>query len=402
MGHPLKILFYDDAPDYGGHELMTMAAVQYIIKQPNVKVGFMFFRGNVKLMKLTSELAAQYSCFKPIPQDNASIRRQAFRTLLSWQAIRKIATMIADYAPDVMIVAQGGIAVSSVGLLAGKRLNIPVLSYIPMTHPESIFTSSRIKAALRELVSRIYYRLPDEFITISHRMEKYLRDRGLQQPVTVVDNGIDFTAYHAMDREAARELLGLSAQDWVVGLIGRVEFWQKRFDLAVNALAIAKPSAGNIKLLVVGDGPDLAELNDIARAKGVENCVVFVPWTDNMSMVYAAIDALAIPSRYEGVPLVMLEAMYFRLPVIASAVDGMLDILPPQWLFPSGDEHALAERLIELAKGNDFALLSAHRELVLQKYSRPAFEAAFMCSIFAAIKRYSEVNSKVEIELEKV
>ena len=195
---------------------MTMAAVQYIIKQPNVKVGFMFFRGNVKLMKLTSELAAQYSCFKPIPQDNASIRRQAFRTLLSWQAIRKIATMIADYAPDVMIVAQGGIAVSSVGLLAGKRLNIPVLSYIPMTHPESIFTSSRIKAALRELVSRIYYRLPDEFITISHRMEKYLRDRGLQQPVTVVDNGIDFTAYHAMDREAARELLGLSAQDWVV------------------------------------------------------------------------------------------------------------------------------------------------------------------------------------------
>jgi glycosyltransferase involved in cell wall biosynthesis len=298
-----------------------------------------------------------------------------------------LATLITEYAPDVIVVAQGGIAVSSAGLIAGKRLGIPTLSYIPMTHPESLFTASRFKAALREIVSRIYYRLPDEYITISKRMEDYLRGRGLKQQVTIVHNGIDLSAYRTIERESARARLGLSEKDHVFALIGRVEFWQKRYDLAVKAFAIAKQRVPNLKLLVVGDGPDLPALQDIVCAEGVEGEVVFAPWTDDMSTIYSAIDALVISSRYEGVPLVMLEAMYFRLPVIGSAVDGMMDILPQHWLFPSGDMHALAERLVEMAQEIDAATLDAHRTRIITEFSRPAFEAGFLTAIIAAVNR---------------
>ena len=391
MTHPLRILFYDDAVDFGGHELMTMAAVRHAVAQPNVEAGFMFFRGNIRLSKQIANLAARNPSFKALPQDYASRRFQAFRTLVSVRAIRGIAAAVADYAPDVIVVAQGAIAFCSAGLIAAKRTGVPTISYIPMTHPEYLFSASRVKAALRELVSRLYYRLPHEYITISQRMKDYLEHRVLRQPVTVVQNGIDLTVYHAADKDTARAKLGLAAGDWVVGLIGRVEFWQKRQDLAVKGLALARREVANLKLLVVGDGPDLATLKALARAEGVEDAVVFAGWTNDLSSIYSAIDALVIPSRYEGVPLVMLEAMYFGRPVIASAVDGMADTLPPQWLFPTGDAVALAARMVETSRTREPELLDAHKELVRHSFSMPAFESAFMAAIRSAVRRHGAV-----------
>ena len=387
MTPPMKILFYDDAADFGGHEVQTMAAVRHAVAQPNVEAAFMFFGGNARLSRQITDLAAQCPAFKALPQGYASGRFQAFRTLVSGRAIRSIAAAMTAYAPDVVVLAQGAIAFGSAGLIAAKRAGLHSISYIPMTHPERFFSASRVRAALREPVNRTYYRLPDEYITISRRMEDYLRRKGLRQPVTVVPAALDLTAYHPADKNSARAKLGLGAGDWVVALIGRVQFWQKRQDLAVKGLALARQSITNLKLLVVGDGPDLTQLKALARAEGVEDAVVFAGWTDDLSAVYSAIDALVIPSRYEGVPLVMLEAMYLRRPVIASAVDGMADTLPNHWLFPSGDAAALAARLVEVAGNVEPALLEAHHQLVLASFSMPAFERAFMAALVAAVER---------------
>jgi glycosyltransferase involved in cell wall biosynthesis len=149
-----------------------------------------------------------------------------------------------------------------------------------------------------------------------------------------------------------------------------------------------------LKLLVVGDGPDLATLKALVRAEGVEDAVVFAGWSDNPTLVYAAMDALVIPSRYEGFPLVMLQAMYLRLPVIASAVDGMVDTLPPHWLFPSGDASALAARLVEAVNANEQPLLDEHREMVVQRFSMPVFELAFMAALRAAVERAGRRQAK--------
>ena len=391
MTLPLKILFYDDAVDFGGHESMTMAAVRHAVAQPNVKAAFMFCRANARLSRQIAELAAQCPAFKPLPQSYASGRFQAFRTLVSGRAIRAISASMLAYAPDVVVLAQGAIAFGSAGLIAAKRAGLHTISYIPMTHPERFFSASRFKAALREPVNRIYYRLPDEYITISRRMEGYLRHKGLRQPVTVVPAAIDLAAFRSADRNTARAALGLGAGDWVIALIGRVQFWQKRQDLAIKGLALARGRVANLKLLVVGDGPDLATLKALARAEGVEDAVVFAGWSDDVSAVYSAIDALMIPSRYEGVPLVMLQAMYFCRPVLASDVDGMADTLPAHWLFPSGDATALASRMVEMASAHEPALLEAHRQLVLGSFSMPAFEAAFMAALQSAASRHGTV-----------
>ena len=388
MPLPLRVLFYSDAADFGGHELMTLAGVRHMVAQPDVAVGFMFFRGNLRLARQLGDLAARHPHFKVLPHDYPSQRLQILRTRVSGRAIRGLAATIIAQAPDVVVTAQGAITVGSAGLMAAKQARVPSICYIPMTHPESVFFASRLKAAVREWLSLLYYRLPNEYITVSPRMEDYLKRRGLQQPVTLVQAAIDLPAYRVVDRATARANLGLSDGDRVVGLIARVQFWQKRQDLAVKGLALARRQAPNLKLLVVGDGPDLATLKQLAHAEGVSDAVVFKTWTDDLSSVYAAIDALAIPSRFEGVPLVMLEAMYFRRPVIASAVDGMADMLPPHWLFPSGDAAAFAARLLDVAQADEAALLAAHRDRVIQSHSLPAFEAAFMAAIQAAVGRF--------------
>ena len=151
MTPPLKILFYDDAVDFGGHELMTMAAVRYAVAQPNVEAAFMFCRGNARLSRQIAELAAQCPAFTPLPQGYASGRYQAFRTLVSGRAIRGIAASMAAYAPDVVVVAQGAIAFGSAGLIAAKRAGLHTVSYIPMTHPDGFFQrhASRRRCANR-------------------------------------------------------------------------------------------------------------------------------------------------------------------------------------------------------------------------------------------------------------
>ena len=388
MTPSLRILFYDDAGEFGGHELMTLAALRHAVAQPNVEAAFMFFRGNQRLSRQLADLAARHPNFRALPQDYASRRFQVFRTLVSGRAIRRIAAAITDFAPDVIVVAQGAIAYCSAGLIAAKRTGVPTISYIPMTHPEHVFSASRFRAALREPVNRHYYRLPDEYITISQRMEHYLRRKGLRQPVTVVPAAFDLTAFHAADKDTSRAIWGLAAGDWVLGLIGRVEFWQKRQDLAIEAFALARQQVAHLKLLLVGDGPDLATLKELARAAGVEDAVVFAGWADNLSAVYSAIDALVIPSRYEGVPLVMLQAMYFGRPVLASAVDGMADTLPPHWLFPSGDAPALAARMVQASRLTERDLLDANQQLVINSYSMPAFEKAFMAAVQSTAGRH--------------
>ena len=121
---------------------------------------------------------------------------------------------------------------------------------------------------------------------------------------------------------------------------------------------------------------------------------MFAPWADDLSAVYAAIDVLLIPSRFEGVPLVMLEAMHLRCPVIASAVDGMADTLPEHWLFPSGDAYALAARMVQVATSSEPELLDAHQALVQKEFSMPAFQQAFMAAIVAAADRHAGASRR--------
>jgi len=97
------------------------------------------------------------------------------------------------------------------------------------------------------------------------------------------------------------------------------------------------------RLLICGSGPDEDRLKQLVAECPRCNDITLLPWQDDIDALYEQIDFLMLPSRYEGVPLVMLEALAHGIPVIGSARDGMKEILPEDWIFERGNAGAFAE-----------------------------------------------------------
>jgi glycosyltransferase involved in cell wall biosynthesis len=115
----------------------------------------------------------------------------------------------------------------------------------------------------------------------------------------------------------------------------------------------------------------------LADHLGVASRVRFLPWQSDLSALYPALDAVLIPSRYEGVPLVMLEAMARHIPVLASDVDGMADVLPAACLFGMGDADAMVEKLRALPQSPGETILNELFSLVQTRLNATAFAARF-------------------------
>lgn len=106
----------------------------------------------------------------------------------------------------------------------------------------------------------------------------------------------------------------------VIGTVGRLHR-QKGFDILLRALA-ALPGAN---LVIVGDGPDRLELEALAAELGVAPRVRFEGWSDRPRDHLTAFDIFALPSRFEGFPLAILEAMLAGLPVVATRVGSVAE-----------------------------------------------------------------------------
>jgi glycosyltransferase involved in cell wall biosynthesis len=159
-------------------------------------------------------------------------------------------------------------------------------------------------------------------------------------------------------------------------MVGRLELKQKQQHLLVQAVASDPALAAKCHLVFAGDGPDSEVLTGMIDAAGLSGKVTRLPWCDPAGL-YPALDALVIPSRYEGLPLVMLEALASGIAVLGSDRDGMRDVLPAAWRFRPNDTASLAETLTRfIAAGTpppDPALVTRVRTTM----SLEAFSEAF-------------------------
>lgn len=368
-----QLVFYDDAATFGGHELMTLRLVEFLAARQACEITFIASRLNTELCRRLGDIVPK---IKLLPTPYTSGRGQWLRTYLSVKSLLQLLRLLRSRKPDLLIVVQGGIALSSLGIVAGRMAGVRTLSYLPMTHDESLFAPTPLRARLRQWLVQPFYSLPDCLVTTSPRMAGYARRRR-RGPVRVVENGIALPHLSIEGRSAARSALGLQDGDRLLLMIGRIEFWQKRHDLAVQALSIARARGLRAHLLVVGSGPDEQTLRAQVAAQGLAGAVHWRSWQTDVTSFYAACDALVLPSRYEGVPLVMLEAMYTGRKILAANVDGMADMLPPAWLFPAGDVEALADLLCASNDAADASLVQQHRELVATQYTIEAFGRRF-------------------------
>lgn len=367
-----SVLVYSDAPQFGGHEAMTIEVARCLCQHEDIAVSFLFYEGNSRFANELAKAASQATNLTPIPVPFKSQSLEAFRSLLCVGKVRTLRRLMEEINPQVVVISQGRIEAGSLGLLAAKRTGLQTISYIPMAHRVSV-SGIPVAVHLREWVNGYFYRLPNKFITISASAREMLLAHGATDAIDVVSNCIAFRAPLDSDRASFRTTYEIQSTDYAVGIVGRFDFRQKAQDFALHAIGKFRDRLSGYKFLLVGEGRDECRIREMIAGLGLSSLVQLLPWSENTGRIYAGLDMLLIPSKFEGVPLVMLEGMFHRLPIAATNADGMAELLPQNWLFPFGNHEALIDRVIGLRNGDHQELLEIHRKLVLQEFSSERF-----------------------------
>jgi glycosyltransferase involved in cell wall biosynthesis len=184
-------------------------------------------------------------------------------------------------------------------------------------------------------------------LVMSEEMRGRVLSRGLDPTrVEVVSNGVDASEFRPLDRAAARTALGIAPDARVAVCVSRLSA-EKGIDVLVDAMARTDPA---LSLFVVGDGAERAALAARTRAAGLDGRVTFVGTRahEEISRWLAAADIAVLPSRTEGMPNAVLEALACGRPVVATAVGGTRELIRDPSLgrlVPPDDAAALAGAL---------------------------------------------------------
>jgi glycogen synthase len=202
---------------------------------------------------------------------------------------------------------------------------------------------------------RMLVRSADIVAACSDEAARYASDIGGARRVSVVPNGYDAAEFETVTSYA-------HPRPYVLAL-GRLEA-QKGFDVLVEALARLQDRS--IDLLVAGDGSARSELEAMARRRGVAQRVHFLGTTDRPATVALLRGAavVACPSRFEGSPLVCIEALAAGRPVVATAVNGIPEVVrdgETGFLVHPDDPDSLAVALLRVLSAPAEALRLAAR-----------------------------------------
>jgi glycosyltransferase involved in cell wall biosynthesis len=144
---------------------------------------------------------------------------------------------------------------------------------------------------------------------------------------------------------------GTAADPWRVVFVGSLANRHKGLDVAIDALARCRREGTHVALTVLGDGIERRGLEERARALGLGEGIRFLgqlPAGRAVRSVLEASDLFVLPSRTEGLPRAMLEAMAAGTPALASRVGGSTELLPEDRLLPPGDARALGAAILRI------------------------------------------------------
>ena len=158
-------------------------------------------------------------------------------------------------------------------------------------------------------------------------------------------------------RDEARKKLGLPANRFYVGTVGRLEE-QKGQRHLVNAIARLRREGMEVSLILIGSGREEEHLRDQVLREGIKDDVLFLGTRRDLPDLYRAMDVFALPSLWEGLPLALLSAMASGLPVVVTPVGGIPEVVRDGengFLVPPEDPVALAAALRRVRENAELA-----------------------------------------------
>ena len=213
------------------------------------------------------------------------------------------------------------------------------------------FISNNWKWRIYNMVDRFALGFASKIVAVSEEIKRDLLRRGLNSKrVQVIANAVSVAEEGRVSRssrQVTRNGHGISPDEYVVGFLGRLSH-EKGLIYLLNACANLARQEVNFKLLIIGEGAEREELQQLSSKLQLGSRVIFAGFQNNIDEWLACMDIFVLPSLTEGTPMALLEAMANGVPVAASAVGGVPQVIThgkTGLLFSPGRADEIAEAI---------------------------------------------------------
>lgn len=221
--------------------------------------------------------------------------------------------------PLPLVVHSHNLAAWQYAALAARGIGVPHVHTEHGSNPHHGGLINRLR-------NRFLLRATDAIVAVSRDTagELTAKQRIPAGRILVIPNGVSLV-HAAPSRAQVRERLGIPGDVTVIGTVGRLAEIKGQ-DRLIRAFA-AMDGIGNAQLLIVGDGPRRDALKELASELGVSDRTIFSGFRPDARDCLAALDLFVLPSRSEGLPVALLEAMAADIPVAATSVGDVAQVL---------------------------------------------------------------------------
>lgn len=274
-------------------------------------------------------------------------------------------------------------------LYANKRLSADVRAITTLHGGMQQFEhASRLR--LYSYVDLLTSRLSTHLIAVDRQTKRDYVSRGVPADrISVIYNGVNLPN----DILAEHRSISLHAKQrpTVIGFVGRLSF-EKGIDYLAYLVESVLMEASTCTFLVIGDGPERSLLNELQNGRFGKR-LRLLGYVDDVEPYYDLMDVVVIPSRSEGLPFVALEAMAHGLPVVATAVGGLLDLINSDVngiLVPPGDKSTLTQAVLQLTSNPErlHELAQNARKTIIDRFS-----VEVMCQQTYELYRSVDINT---------
>ena len=272
------------------------------------------------------------------------------RPVTDLRAVAALRRVIRELRPSIVHTHSSKAGI--VGRLAARLERVPVVIHSVHGFGFTPLQPAPVRA-LYVAVERIAARWTDHFIAVSRANAEQGVGLGIFAPerVSVIRSGIALRRFRDPAGDGGwRARLGLAPGACLVTQVGNFKAQKAPLDFVRIAAEVVRTLPAT-RFLMVGDGPLRVEAEALAARLGVDAAVTFAGWVDDVPAVLAATDVAVLTSRHEGLPRAVVEALAAGVPVVATAVDGTVEVVRDGengFLASAGDVAALAGRVAEL------------------------------------------------------
>ncbi len=242
------------------------------------------------------------------------------RGRLDWRAIRALKSLVEEQRIEILHCHEPKSRLY--GAVVSRMTGVPVVA----TH--HLWTGQNLRTRLVELIDAAVLHSCHRVVAVSSSVAESMRRVLISSSrIEVIPNGIDLSVFKdSQQNSELRASLGIPPGVPVIGAVGRLDI-QKAHERLIEAARKLTDAGQDAIYLIVGEGVERPRLESLVRNLGLSDRVLLPGYRSDIKPFLAIMDLFVLPSRREGTPMALLEAMAMRKPVVATAVGGVPDVL---------------------------------------------------------------------------